>query len=99
MEVKVTEVVYIIQEPCNKVKKQKKIVQVNVMNQWRMNQVIQKNKTKKQHQTIIMMTGMMRIIKIKNQTRMMKSPILIKNFMIGGKKSKKLRTNKKMVSL
>jgi len=98
MEVKVTVVVYTIQVACNRVKKQKKIVLVNVMNQWKKNQVIQKNKTRKLHQIIIMMIGMMKIIKIKSKTLMMKSLILIKNFMIRGKKNRNLKTNKKAVS-
>lgn len=95
---KATVAVYIIQVACNRVKKQKKIVRVNVMNLWRMNPVIRKSRLRKQHQKIIMMTGMMRITKIKSKTQMMKSQILIKSFMIGGKRNKNLRTNKKVVS-
>jgi hypothetical protein len=44
------------------------------------------------------MTGMMRITKIKSKTLMMKSQTLIKSFMIGGKKNKNLRINKKVGS-
>ena len=91
-------VVYIIQGASNKVKKQKKIVRVNVMNLWKMNPAIQKSKIRKLHQTIIMMTGMMRITKIKNKTPMMKSQILIKSFMIGGKRNRNLRINKRVVN-
>ena len=65
------------------------------MNLWRMNLVILKNRHRKLHQTIIVMTGMMRITKIKSKTLMMKSQTLIKSFMIGGKKNKNLRINKK----
>ena len=68
------------------------------MNLWRMNLVILKNRHRKLHQTIIVMTGMMRITKIKSKTLMMKSQTLIKSFMIGGKKNKNLRTNKKVGS-
>ena len=91
-------VVYIIQGASNRVKKQKKIDQVKVMNLWNMNPEIQKSRIRKLHQTIIMMTGMMRITKIKSKTPMMKSQILIKSFMIGGKRNRNLRINKKVVN-
>ena len=91
-------VVYIIPEAFNRVKKQKKIVQVSVMNLWKMNLVIQKSRIRKLHQIIIMMIGMMRITKIKSKTPMMKNQILIKSFTIGGKRNKNLRTNKKVAS-
>ena len=61
--------------------------------------MILKNRHRKLHQTIIVMTGMMRITKIKSKTLMMKSQTLIKSFMIGGKKNKSLRTNKKVANL
>ena len=95
MVAKATVGVYTIQQARNRIKKLKKIVQVNAMNLWRMNLVILKNRHRKLHQTIIVMTGMMRITKIKSKTLMMKSQTLIKSFMIGGKKNKNLRINKK----